>query len=240
MSMDWTNRMWDEATDVKGTTLLVLLCLADHANGDGLAFPSVPRIAKRCRVEERAVYRALEKMELIGLVSRTHREGRSTMYRLHRPLTSQAPLSPETPLSPGTPTPDSGDSEPMSPETPITKDRTTNNDVGVVPEVSTEDPPTPEVSTVEHPFPTFAKAALADHTTAEKNDWIAAWETVDSIAKAWEPTMHLTKYLADRKRNQKRPVAEEWVKWFVQDEHQAQADAAASVEDERDSRPWYE
>jgi hypothetical protein len=98
----------------------------------------------------------------------------------------------------------------------------------------------PPVSTVEHPFPTFAKAALADHTTAEKNDWIAAWETVDSIAKAWEPTMHLTKYLADRKRNQRRPIAEEWVKWFVQDEHQAQADAAASVEDERDSRPWYE
>jgi hypothetical protein len=119
------------------------------------------------------------------------------------------------------------------------KEASVNEGCGVV-EVPTEETPPTEVSTVEHPFPTFAKAALADHTTAEKNDWIAAWETVDSIAKAWEPTMHLTKYLADRKRNQKRPVAEEWVKWFVQDEHAAQASAIALAEDERDSRPWYE
>jgi hypothetical protein len=234
MSITWMGAVWDQAKDVKGTSLLVLLCVADHANEEGLCFPSVERIARRCRIGTRATYATLAKLEERGWLSRESRPGHSTLYRVHVP-TGVHDGAPCTDVPKG-----------VHDGAPITV-RTTNKEPDVVEEeVSTgrvhepAQPPPPEIPVTESTFPKFARAALKDHTTQEKNDWISAWETVDSIAKAWEPTMHLTKYLADRKRNERRPVAEEWVKWFVQDEHQAQAEAAAPAEDERDSRPWYE
>lgn len=49
-----------------GGDFLVLLALADYANEDGLAWPSVPTLAKKARLSERSVRRALRALESLG------------------------------------------------------------------------------------------------------------------------------------------------------------------------------
>jgi len=68
------------------TDLLVILVLANHENGvTRQCNPSVPRVAKQCRLSERAVYKALARLEKGGHLS--HIPGRglhnSNDYRLH-------------------------------------------------------------------------------------------------------------------------------------------------------------
>lgn len=52
MSIDCSSRTWRESKH-HGAALLALLCLADHANDDGVCWPSVKRVAERARVIER-------------------------------------------------------------------------------------------------------------------------------------------------------------------------------------------
>lgn len=67
MSIRLMSLVWDE-TDFKGTTLLCLLTLADHANDDGICWPSYERIAKRARCDRRQAMRCVEKLKAAGLV----------------------------------------------------------------------------------------------------------------------------------------------------------------------------
>jgi len=83
------------------TDLLVILVLANHENGvTRQCNPSVPRVAKQCRLSERAVYKALARLEKGGHLS--HIPGRglhnSNDYRLH-PKPEPRSLKPE----PGSP-----------------------------------------------------------------------------------------------------------------------------------------
>lgn len=66
-------RVWDE-TRFKGTDLLVLLCLADHANDDGLCWPSYDRLALRARCTRRQAIRCLERLISDGWVTRHGRK----------------------------------------------------------------------------------------------------------------------------------------------------------------------
>jgi len=49
--------------------LLVLLALADWANEEGICFPSIPQIAHKARITERAVYAILKELKLTGIVT---------------------------------------------------------------------------------------------------------------------------------------------------------------------------
>lgn len=65
MSIKRATCVWETSTR-KGAALLALLCLADHANDDGICWPSVDRIAWRSRVNERHARRLLRELEDCG------------------------------------------------------------------------------------------------------------------------------------------------------------------------------
>lgn len=63
---------------------LVLLALADQANDHGTqCWPSVETIAHRSGQGVRTVRRALASLEAAGHLTRQHRDGTSTQYRVH-------------------------------------------------------------------------------------------------------------------------------------------------------------
>src|SRR5690242_15794455 len=86
VSIKWMTAIWDDATEVSGTELMVLLVIADHAGDDNAeAWPSVARLAQRTRRSERSVQEALASLEQAGWLTRTMRPGHSTLYTIHYP-----------------------------------------------------------------------------------------------------------------------------------------------------------
>src|ERR1044071_2818882 len=78
----------------RGGDLVVLLSLADYANDDGVAFPSISKLAEKSRMSERNVCYALGKLELLGELTRERSSGgnnRRSRYRVN--------LNPETHFS---------------------------------------------------------------------------------------------------------------------------------------------
>lgn len=68
--------------DLSVTQKAVLISLADQASDDGVCWPAVGTIAKRCCMSERAVRTAIDHLEAVGLVSRERRFNSSTVYRV--------------------------------------------------------------------------------------------------------------------------------------------------------------
>ena len=86
MSIRAMQLVWDHA-DCSGGDLLALLCLADHVGSDKemVAWPSIGRIARCCRMTERGAQKAIRRLEAKGLITIEERGGRggSNRYRLH-------------------------------------------------------------------------------------------------------------------------------------------------------------
>jgi uncharacterized phage protein (TIGR02220 family) len=57
--------VWEESS-LGGTELLLLLAIADYANQDGTAFPSVPTLANKIRMSERNTHYLLKKIAESG------------------------------------------------------------------------------------------------------------------------------------------------------------------------------
>jgi len=101
------NAVW--AHPFQSTRKLVALSLADQANDSGECYPSIPMIAERCGLSERAVHIALNDLEREGMFSRVTRSGRSTLYKLSDPCTWCTPSgtpAPRAPLNDVHPTPE--------------------------------------------------------------------------------------------------------------------------------------
>lgn len=62
------------------TQKFVLVALCDSANDQGECYPSVPTLAEKCSLSERAVQTAIATLEGFGFVRREFRTGRSTVY----------------------------------------------------------------------------------------------------------------------------------------------------------------
>jgi hypothetical protein len=90
--------------DLSPSEKLVLLALADQASDEGRqCWPSVARIVQRCGLAERTVRQVLGALEDRGHLTRHHRDGNSTHYRVHprRPRTpAAAALRRELPVTP--------------------------------------------------------------------------------------------------------------------------------------------
>jgi len=66
VSVKATNWVWECSQSV-GNDRLVLLCIADRANDEGLdAFPSIANLARRTKLHERTVQRCLRNIEALG------------------------------------------------------------------------------------------------------------------------------------------------------------------------------
>ncbi|MBU4214309.1 MAG: helix-turn-helix domain-containing protein [Actinobacteria bacterium] len=100
MSIDITRAVWEDA-HFSQTALLVLLALADHANEDGVCWPSVARLATRVRTSERHVQRVLGDLEQAGWLTRDERPGRSTVFRV-TPPTPDTQVTPDMEVTPDT------------------------------------------------------------------------------------------------------------------------------------------
>lgn len=116
MSIAIMNKAWN--TSLPPTEKLLLLSLADQANDDGVAWPSIESISKKTGVSERTVFRHLVSLEELGHLHREHRVGTSSKYHLH-PVTD-ASVTPDnlTPLTPVSPTTDASVTPPLTPVSP--------------------------------------------------------------------------------------------------------------------------
>lgn len=131
------------------------------------------------------------------------------------------------------PSPSSGETTPPSNES-------NSVDGGEVLEVTTRG-----YSVIEKPFPAFAKARLGDLPYDQRRAWLVAWESVDSVAREWDPAMNLTKYFARCRELRRQPQPDEWVRWFTEEELKARREAKAEeakreAEDETNERRWYD
>ncbi|MCW4004962.1 MAG: helix-turn-helix domain-containing protein [Candidatus Bathyarchaeota archaeon] len=62
MSIRHMSRIW-ESSKQSGSALLVLLAIADMANDDGVAWPSIATLSRKCRLSEPQTRRLLRKLE---------------------------------------------------------------------------------------------------------------------------------------------------------------------------------
>jgi hypothetical protein len=65
MAIKYSSKIWRE-TNQQGTRRLVLLALADYANDQGMAWPSIASLAQKCRLSERQTQRILRILEKDG------------------------------------------------------------------------------------------------------------------------------------------------------------------------------
>lgn len=81
MSIKLMNAAWE--ADLPATEKLVLLSMADQSGSDGVCWPAVKSIARRCGRDERSVRRTLSKLVEAGHLSRIERPGTSNLWHVH-------------------------------------------------------------------------------------------------------------------------------------------------------------
>ena len=84
MSNYYLNTVWD-FSEAKGTPLLVLIALADYSNEEGISWPSLNALSKRCRIDRSNVSRSISTLVSMGEIERAgYGDGRygSTRYRI--------------------------------------------------------------------------------------------------------------------------------------------------------------
>lgn len=136
MSVRASSRVWAASKRV-GTELLMLLAIADFADDEGNAFPSVATLAKKCRTTPRHANRLLAELRNSGeleirLNAGEHGQNRyrivfaameSTPQTPDTHVTPDSPVSPDLQVSPDlraiptptSPTPDAGVPKPLTP-----------------------------------------------------------------------------------------------------------------------------
>ncbi|RQQ19713.1 helix-turn-helix domain-containing protein [Burkholderia stagnalis] len=97
MSIHLMNQAW--RTDLPTGAKFVLVAVCDTANDEGVCWPSVETIRRKCSMGERTVQRHLDDLESAGIITRSFRKGRSTTYQVHEakfPFSTPAKLAPRT------------------------------------------------------------------------------------------------------------------------------------------------
>ncbi len=76
-------QVWEHSKQTEGA-LLVLLSIADFADDDGMAYPAIPRLAKKARLTDRQVQRVLRRIEDAGelTITRGIGRGQSNIYHV--------------------------------------------------------------------------------------------------------------------------------------------------------------
>src|SRR5437879_5675909 len=96
MSIILTTRVWKDSP-YKGAALVVHLALADHANNEGVCWPSQDFLAVKCRVSDRTVRTTMNQMKRDGYLKVLRRGSNfsgSSKYRLTWPTLNDAGTEP--------------------------------------------------------------------------------------------------------------------------------------------------
>ncbi|WP_231583663.1 helix-turn-helix domain-containing protein [Cellulomonas sp. A375-1] len=128
------------AGSLAGCAPALLLVLADAANDEGRAWPSVATLARRVNRDERNVQRALAVLVGVGAVAREERRGRATAYTV-TPGVGVAPGAPATPDVGVTPAPGAGVTPPPAPASPAPGVGVTQNPLLTLTEPAVEPSP---------------------------------------------------------------------------------------------------
>lgn len=102
MSIRVMSSLWD--LELNPTVKLVLLALADCANDEGLAWPSIATLARKASVGERTVQRSLVEARTLGIINREEVIGRGCKYTF-------TPFTPRHAGTPATVSPVTNDAE---------------------------------------------------------------------------------------------------------------------------------
>lgn len=84
MSIAVMTQVWDTSKE-KGTALLLLLALADFANAEGIAWPSIETLAQRARISERQTQYIIHSLEADGELYVMQAIGRGNVNRYFIP-----------------------------------------------------------------------------------------------------------------------------------------------------------
>jgi Helix-turn-helix domain len=76
MSIKVITYVWEHSTHT-GSDLLMLHALAYHANDEGIAWPSLTKLAQKCRVLKRQAIRTIQNLEHAGTISIERGHGRN-------------------------------------------------------------------------------------------------------------------------------------------------------------------
>lgn len=101
----------------KGSNLLLLIAIADYANAEGIAWPSVNSLSQRTRMGPRYVQKMLRQLEEDGEIVTVKRTNTSSVYRVTVRDPAANPSSPPLPnsVSPGGELPFAKGANPSSP-----------------------------------------------------------------------------------------------------------------------------
>lgn len=94
MSIRVLDRVWKQSR-AKGGDLLVELAIADFADDEGNAYPSIPTLGKKSRLSDRQVKRSLQNLEQLGELKVLRGKGPhgTNRYRLRSDIVSRDNLS---------------------------------------------------------------------------------------------------------------------------------------------------
>ncbi|MFZ3484257.1 helix-turn-helix domain-containing protein [Sphingomonas sp. 3-13AW] len=115
MSIRIMSAVW--ALPLADSEKLVLLALADCANDDGVCWPSIAALVRKCSKSDRTIQAAIKSLAAAGHLSRLERPGKGVLYTIHPTPEAASPpkrLPPETVA----PTPEAASDKPS--RTPIT------------------------------------------------------------------------------------------------------------------------
>lgn len=96
--------------DLPDSEKLALLALADNANDQGVCWPSMATLSRKCSKSDRTVQRSIQSLEEKGHLTREERPGKGVLYHIH----PRHDVTPDkvTPPSPCRPTPDTVSDKP--------------------------------------------------------------------------------------------------------------------------------
>lgn len=189
MSVRVMQSVWEQSQST-GSARMILLAIADCANDEGLAWPSLSTIATKANVDRRTVMRCLGKLEVSGELERVSHGGRSG----NGGASNQYVVRPEVGHLPapkvGASDPHLADSEVGASDTKVGANETK---VGAQCPPNRKEPPEPRAFAAPPP-----KTATAAPLTFEVTDDMLAWASRNGITVdlKWETEKFLDHHAA--------------------------------------------